>query len=205
MKYWKIASAATLVLSSSVNAALIDNGSYTTDDVNGIEWLDLDYTASLSYNAAQSAITSVEGGGWTYASEAQVRNMFDQIFPTWVETTAGYSSNTLYTAETDTFTQLFGNSFPTDYYSSDRTFSRGLYMNEVGELHLLGVENYTTGNDYVYGDHQVDYLNFNYDVNGTLGFSVWMVRPSAVPVPAAVWLFGSGLLGLVGIARLKKK
>ncbi len=25
--------------------------------------------------------------------------------------------------------------------------------------------------------------------------------PSAVPVPAAVWLFGSGLLGLIGIAR----
>jgi hypothetical protein len=27
---------------------------------------------------------------------------------------------------------------------------------------------------------------------------------SAIPVPAAVWLFGSGLLGLVGIARRKK-
>jgi hypothetical protein len=28
--------------------------------------------------------------------------------------------------------------------------------------------------------------------------------PSAVPLPAAVWLFGSGLLGLAGIARRKK-
>lgn len=28
---------------------------------------------------------------------------------------------------------------------------------------------------------------------------------SAVPIPAAVWLFGSGLLGLVGVARRKKK
>jgi len=28
--------------------------------------------------------------------------------------------------------------------------------------------------------------------------------PVAVPVPAAVWLFGSGLLGLVGVARRKK-
>jgi hypothetical protein len=27
---------------------------------------------------------------------------------------------------------------------------------------------------------------------------------SAVPVPAAVWLFGSGLIGLVGLARRKK-
>ena len=34
----------------------------------------------------------------------------------------------------------------------------------------------------------------------------WAVRPgdvSAVPVPAAVWLFGSGLIGLLGIAKRK--
>jgi len=30
------------------------------------------------------------------------------------------------------------------------------------------------------------------------------VTGSVVPVPAAVWFFGSGLLGLVGIARRKK-
>jgi hypothetical protein len=30
------------------------------------------------------------------------------------------------------------------------------------------------------------------------------VSASAVPVPAAVWLFGSGLLGLIGVAKRKK-
>ena len=29
-------------------------------------------------------------------------------------------------------------------------------------------------------------------------------QPPAIPVPAAVWLFGSGLLGLVGVARRRK-
>ena len=33
-------------------------------------------------------------------------------------------------------------------------------------------------------------------------YAVWEV--SAVPVPAAVWLFASGLLGLIGVARRKK-
>ena len=31
-----------------------------------------------------------------------------------------------------------------------------------------------------------------------------VVPPDAIPVPASVWLFGSGLLGLVGIARRRK-
>ena len=39
--------------------------------------------------------------------------------------------------------------------------------------------------------------------------AAWAVRDgdvalSAIPVPASVWLFGSGLLGLIGIARRKK-
>lgn len=40
--------------------------------------------------------------------------------------------------------------------------------------------------------------------NGTPYTEVFSMQFTAVPVPAAVWLFGSGLLGLVGIARRKK-
>jgi hypothetical protein len=36
------------------------------------------------------------------------------------------------------------------------------------------------------------------------GNSMEVVSISAVPIPAAIWLFGSGLLGLIGVARLKK-
>jgi hypothetical protein len=49
-------------------------------------------------------------------------------------------------------------------------------------------------------DWQIDYL---FDFNGSTDF-VRLSVVSAVPVPSAVWLFGSGLLGLVGMARRKK-
>jgi hypothetical protein len=40
------------------------------------------------------------------------------------------------------------------------------------------------------------------EVNGAGGT---LASTSAVPVPAAAWLFGSGLLGLVGVARRRRK
>ena len=41
-------------------------------------------------------------------------------------------------------------------------------------------------------------------VAGDFAFAIWSNNVSAVPVPAAVWLFGSGLIGLNGIDRRKK-
>ena len=43
-----------------------------------------------------------------------------------------------------------------------------------------------------------------YNCTFALGDSCPETAVAAVPVPAAVWLFGSGLLGLVGVARRKK-
>lgn len=39
---------------------------------------------------------------------------------------------------------------------------------------------------------------------GTNDLEQWGLTISSVPIPAAVWLFGSGLLGLIGVARRKK-
>ena len=49
------------------------------------------------------------------------------------------------------------------------------------------------------------YLLRNYGYGGTGGTwdYTWTFEVTTVPVPAAVWLFGSGLIGLVGLARRK--
>jgi hypothetical protein len=45
-------------------------------------------------------------------------------------------------------------------------------------------------------------LSVNFDIGS--GHSLTVLSISNVPVPAAVWLFGSGLIGLIGISRRKK-
>ena len=43
-----------------------------------------------------------------------------------------------------------------------------------------------------------------FDIDWVWGSDAPRVGVSAIPIPAAAWLFGSGLLGMIGIARRKK-
>ena len=45
---------------------------------------------------------------------------------------------------------------------------------------------------------------FTNDEPGLFGWSLRPAETTAVPVPAATWLFGSGLLGLVGLTRRER-
>jgi len=54
------------------------------------------------------------------------------------------------------------------------------------------------------GDTSVTLLGANSYAVGFINGTVLEVDVRVVPVPAAVWLFGSGLLGLVGIARRRR-
>jgi hypothetical protein len=106
----------------------------------------------------------------------------------------------------------------------DQQYNTGLFTN-FSHIELLTatektIGNYATGTDFF--DEIIAGLNGDYAWNFGIdkgesqlrrkgaGFdrlAAWAVRDgdvSAVPVPAAVWLFGSGLLGLIGIAKRKK-
>ena len=64
----------------------------------------------------------------------------------------------------------------------------------IGEFDILSYANLDSGLDW-----QLDYL---FDENGTTDI-IRLSVVSAVPIPSAVLLFGSGLIGLIGLARRK--
>ena len=58
----------------------------------------------------------------------------------------------------------------------------------------------------IYGNLNIvftDTLDSNAGFSGNLEFTADTDSVSAVPIPAAVWLFGSGLMGLIGLTRKK--
>ena len=61
-----------LISASLTEAALIDNGGFTTDTVTGLDWLDMYHTDGNSYNQTLNAISG--GGsldGWRFATSAE--------------------------------------------------------------------------------------------------------------------------------------
>lgn len=68
-------------------------------------------------------------------------------------------------------------------FSFSGTLSAGTYTLMIDALAFVDGSQYATS-------------GFNYDLQ--------LTAVSAVPLPAAAWLFGSGLIGLIGFARRKK-
>lgn len=98
-------------------------------------------------------------------------------------------------------------------------FNSGLVENHVIDLvnNLISIEindlvnpfDSTPFNNFIPVDSNIGLLPagiYDFQVHAlsadTIIYSSFEV--SSVPVPAAIWLFGSGLLGLVGVARRKK-
>jgi hypothetical protein len=86
----------------------------------------------------------------------------------------------------------------------------GLYVGSwdgLSGLQAIGQLNFTLGTGVSNSIISLDAAAIggswsSYDIGDfTNTYEGAIINPSAVPVPAALWLFGSGLLGLVGVAR----
>ena len=69
---------------------------------------------------------------------------------------------------------------------------------------LSGFETFVFGSGW-HNLSSVNFTDYTYDNGSSFGLLAFdNIVVTAVPIPAAVWLFGSGLLGLVGICRRTK-
>jgi hypothetical protein len=104
-------------------------------------------------------------------------------------------SGTLLTAEVSQF-GYFDSGGPTDSFDFLFSITGGALATDFGGTGAdLAVRLSSEQSDFT-GDFSVD---FSGEAKGSMGPPP--LPPQIVPVPAAVWLFGSGLLGLLGIAR----
>ena len=106
-----------------------------------------------------------------------------------------------------------------DFYLDNALFKIEIYENNFNFLRD-SITNNTTGQrtasiiegkvyriafrrDFVGSGEDGDLSRLIIDMHQTANFDWQVVPVSPVPVPAAVWLFGSGLIGLLGFARRK--
>ena len=97
-------------------------------------------------------------------------------------------------------------------YQTDNSFINVDIQDEVAPYDLISDQSLPTYLDFAKAD-EMEGWDGNYgaiQIGFTPGsiqqavFSIDSFETSVVPIPAAVWLFGSGLIGLIGVARRKK-
>ena len=97
------------------------------------------------------------------------------------------------------------------YYDTNGNSEQpGWGLQNTGPFSNVQSNFYWSATEYAPSTTSAWYFNMGYGVqtitsknNSLYGWAVQSGDVSAVPVPAAVWLFGSGLLGLAGVARRK--
>ena len=102
---------------------------------------------------------------------------------------------------------LFTNSVPEPVYGDFIGCASGLNNCFLSTAYAFNGTHYDTWNDSVKpgGDGLVGSHSYYQNIYPEASLATWeLSNISAVPVPAAVWLFSSGLLGLVGVAKRKK-
>lgn len=207
-----MATAALLHVNDPSLPASADGFNITRDTSTGLDWLDVAVSAGRSYEDLTGVDGSNEfdpGGdfaGFRYATFLDLDGNFqssqiDSLLKSANLGVMSFSSLGTYSRVKDLLDYV-GCSGNCGGYG----YAYGTILNNSMEVKEVSVETFFDffGNwGRVQNGDSVPLHTSN-----TTGFPVvkgnWLVRDTVVPVPAAVWLFGSGLIGLIGIARRKK-
>jgi len=198
------------------NATLVDHGSYSSCDATGLDWMELEPTLGLHFTYVDTQFgPSGLFDGWRYATQDELETMITGMGGTppyngWSEVNNGVAipiinqigyEISIYDYRIGTYvTEMWawgslGTISPDSPSGEDWRLNAIMHDSDHGGLdrHLTGdyIVSYA-GSDSPYGSSPPDRGSF-------------LVRDTVVPIPGAVWLLGSGLIGIVGIRRKYKK
>ena len=192
MKFLKLISAAiALVLSTSVNAAMVLTSlTQDNDGINADGSEQLDGIIGIDVTWLEDRVD------WVFDADGDPLNGNQLINP---QTSGGLTiTGTVFKGVPDTTEAIAGN------WSWDNSFGTLDYLTFKFDS-WLAVYQITDGDTS--GSWDLDALCTNDGACNNGGNAAALSHSagySVVPVPAAAWLFGSGLIGLVGFARRKK-
>ncbi|MBT8131772.1 MAG: hypothetical protein KJO35_05855, partial [Gammaproteobacteria bacterium] len=147
---------AVLLLAFGVagQAALVDNGVYTTDTGSGLDWLDLSVTDGLSINDATTLYSD-----WRYATFTEIDALYATAFPTAPDDVpydefGVYNNDPIISQKANDFVDLFGE---TDIRGSLRV-SGGIYFDDFGEVLAMSIQPYPSPGYFWLYKHVRDYI-----------------------------------------------
>jgi hypothetical protein len=186
----------------------------------------------LSVSQANAASYNVVGGELIGAFDVSVGgNLYDVTFQggTCIALFNGCDDSSDFTFQTAATADLASQAIldqvygAGDMYDNDPTLTRGITWPDSSFLLTVWSQDPGDSDYYLYDaaynwaveskDQNLDCTGFNYcglrraddnSLSPNTTFAIWSPSVSAVPVPAAVWLFGTALIGFVGMSRRRK-
>lgn len=201
----------------TLDAEFLDAGVSSYDVNTGLYWLNFSDLVAGDLTLGYSVTNNQEWfgpQGWRLPTYTEVYTLFDTFFvPEFVDSGDGtmvienegdgtsaiiQSRNSWLMGFGTDATETTGSNIPSDAIIN----SIGLYLDEDDVVQMMGVEfdvlNLVTT---IYG---MDYDRTDLDTETAYAkYGVFMVYDAVVPIPAAIWLFGSGLIGLLFVSRRK--
>lgn len=212
MKLWEIATAATVIMAStSANAALVSRlgglAYYDTEadltwlaDANYAQTSGFDEHGPMTWTAANSWAAGLTVGGfdgWRLPDTLQPDASCDSQIGSASSGSVSYGYNCTGSEMGNLFYNVLGN-------SAGSLTNTGPFSNVVAS-HYWSATEYAPNTNLAWSFFMLDgEQSSGYKADSNYAWAVQSGDVSAVPVPAAVWLFGSGLVGLIGVARRKR-
>jgi len=203
----------TIGLSTAAQAALIDHGAgLIYDDVLDVTWLQNANQANgpMSWDDAQTWVGNLSYQGytnWRLPTISPINgSTYDMSISYDGTSDKGYSNSSaaselgyLFHVNLGYSSQYDGFSMPSNYGSDENSiFGSSLQADKYWSGSEL------SGTEALYFDMSDGYQGRSSKANSFYALAVHNGNLAPVPVPAAVWLFGSALVGLIGFGRTRK-